>query len=107
VAPPPGISSDQFLYFFHQANQPITYLAHSNLIAAGTTVLTPAQIYQLGKGLDAIHSRFSPAYGPASGNKGWYAMDVEFKFDDYDAPGTTPTLSIKQARPYPGRGTQQ
>jgi hypothetical protein len=34
-------------------------------------------------------------------------MDVEFKFDDYDAPGTTPALYIKQARPYPGRGTEQ
>jgi hypothetical protein len=106
VAPPPGITSDQFLYFFHEPNQPITYLAHSNLIATGTTVLTPAQIHQLGKALDAIHERFSPAYGPASGNNGWYAMDVEFKFDDYDAPSATPTLYIKQARPYPGRGDQ-
>ncbi|MGK3995495.1 hypothetical protein [Sorangium sp. So ce1024] len=52
----------------------------------------------------AIHERFSPAYGPASGNNGWYAMDVEFKFDDEANPNEPPTLYIKQARPYPGRG---
>ncbi|EYF01638.1 hypothetical protein [Chondromyces apiculatus] len=34
---------------------------------------------------------------------GWYAMDVEFKFDDDAAPDLPPTLYIKQARPYPGR----
>jgi hypothetical protein len=28
-------------------------------------------------------------------------MDVEFKFDDEAAPGTLPTLYVKQARPYP------
>jgi hypothetical protein len=30
-------------------------------------------------------------------------MDCEFKFDDEANPGTTPTLYIKQARPYPGQ----
>lgn len=103
VAPPPGVTSDQFLYYFSQPNQPITFLAHSNLIAPGATVLTTTQTYQLGKALDAIHKRFSAAYGPAAGNLGWYAMDVEFKFDD-DGTGGTPALFIKQARPYPGRG---
>ena len=38
----------------------------------------------------------------AAGNQGWYAMDVEFKFDG--EPGETPKLAIKQARPHPGRG---
>ena len=42
------------------------------------------------------HDRFSAAYGPASGNTGFYAMDCEFKFED--------GLYVKQARPYPGRG---
>lgn len=102
VHPPPGTTSDQFLYFFSSPNQPITYLAHSNLVAAGTTVLTTRQIYNLGLALDAIHDRFSPAYGPAAGNNDWYAMDVEFKFDDEG--GTEPVLFVKQARPYPGRG---
>jgi hypothetical protein len=104
VAPPPGVSSDEFLYFFSQPNQPISYIAHSSLIPAGATVLTAKQVYQLGQALDAIHRRFSPAYGPASGNTGWYAMDIEFKFDDEADPSQPATLYIKQARPYPGRG---
>ncbi|MDC3960290.1 PEP/pyruvate-binding domain-containing protein [Polyangium jinanense] len=106
VAPPPGVTSDQFLYYFTQPNQPITYLTHSSLLPGGERVLTTAQIHQLGVALDAIHARFSPAYGPAAGNNGWYAMDIEFKFDDEAAPGETPTLYIKQARPYPGRGNE-
>lgn len=32
---------------------------------------------------------------------GWYAIDSEFKFDDFASPGELPTLYIKQARPYP------
>lgn len=106
VAPPPGVTSDQFLYYFSQPNQPITYLTHSSIIPVGSTVLTNVQIHSLGVALDAIHKRFSPAYGPGAGNNGWYAMDIEFKFDDESAPGQSPTLYIKQARPYPGRGGQ-
>ena len=104
VHPPPGIASDQFLYFFGSPNQPISYLAHSSLVPAGETVLSSKQVHELGTALTAIHSRFSPAYGPAAGNDGWYAMDIEFKFDDEADPGQPPTLYIKQARPYPGRG---
>lgn len=106
VAPPPGVSSDQFLYYFSQPNQPITYLTHSSIIPTGKTVLNTVQIHSLGVALDAIHKRFSPAYGPAAGNNGWYAMDIEFKFDDEADPTKDPTLYIKQARPYPGRGSQ-
>ncbi|AUX43393.1 hypothetical protein SOCE26_048410 [Sorangium cellulosum] len=104
VAPPAGVTNDEFLYFFSQPNQPVTYLTHSSLMPEGQTVLSAAQVHQLGVALDAIHARFSPAYGPAAGNSGWYAMDVEFKFDDDASPGEPPTLYIKQARPYPGRG---
>ncbi|WP_434046743.1 MULTISPECIES: PEP/pyruvate-binding domain-containing protein [Sorangium] len=104
VAPPAGVTNDEFLYFFNQPNQPVTYLTHSSLMPEGQTVLSAAQIHQLGVALDAIHERFSPAYGPASGNNGWYAMDVEFKYDDDASPDEPPTLYIKQARPYPGRG---
>ena len=102
VHPPAGVTSDQFIYQFAQPGQPITYLSHSNIIDAGKTVLTTAQVNELGKALDAIHTRFSPAYGPQAGNNGWYAMDVEFKFDD-DGSGT-PKLYVKQARSNPGRG---
>ncbi len=105
VHPPAGVTSDSFLYFFDNPNQPITFIAHSNLVPEGETVLTSAQTHELGKALDAIHERFSAAYGPKSGNKGWYAMDVEFKFDDMDQPDGKPGLFIKQARPYPPRST--
>lgn len=104
VAPPAGVTNDELLYFFNQPNQPVTYLTHSSLMPEGQTVLSAAQIHQLGVALDAIHERFSPAYGPAAGNNGWYAMDVEFKYDDDASPDEPPTLYIKQARPYPGRG---
>jgi len=101
VHPPKGVQTDQMLYYFNSPNQPISYLAHSNLIPVGTTVLTKYQLYTLGSALAAIHDRFSAAYGPAIGNNGWYAMDVEFKFDNDEAPAELPRLYIKQARPYP------
>jgi len=102
VHPPPGITSDEFIYQFTYPGQPIIFISHSNLVADGKTVLTTAQTYELGAALDLIHRRFSPAFGPGAGNNGWYAMDVEFKFDG--APGEVPVLAIKQARPHPGRG---
>jgi hypothetical protein len=101
VHPPAGIDSDQLLLFFDNPNQPVTYLSHSNLVNAGETVLSNAQLHQLGTALSAIHDRFSPAYGPAAGNSDWYAMDVEFKFDDDQDKSQPPTLWVKQARPYP------
>jgi hypothetical protein len=107
VHPPAGVSSDQFLYFFSNPNQPITYISHSNLVADGETVLDTRQAYELGTALAAIHERFSAAYGPKSGNSGWYAMDVEFKFDDDGSTDGRAKLFVKQARPYPGRGTSQ
>jgi hypothetical protein len=58
----------------------------------------------LGVALTAIHERVSPAYGPASGNTGFYAMDCEFKFSNEADPSEPATLYVKQARPYPGRG---
>ncbi len=100
VAPPPGISSDQLVYYYDQPNQPVSYIAHSSLVASGTTVLSSTQLHELGAALAAIRARFSPAYGPAGGNNGWYAMDCEFKFDDDASPGQPPTLYIKQTRPY-------
>ncbi len=99
VAPPPGVQSDQLVYYFDQPNQPVAYIAHSSLIPKGQTVLTTAQLYELGSALAAIRTRFSPAYGPAAGNNGWYGLEVDFKFDDEATPGT-PKLFIKQARPY-------
>ena len=79
---------------------PTTYLAHSNLVPSGTTVLTPTEIHDLGVALDAIHRYFAEVY-QAPGE--FYGMDVEFKFDDLDS-ASAPELYVKQARPYPGWG---
>ena len=49
----------------------------------------------------------SDFYGPAIGNNGWYAMDVEFKFDNEAAPAELATLYVKQARPYPKSGDSE
>jgi hypothetical protein len=100
VHPPPGITSDSFLYQFTFPGQPIIYYTHSNVISTGEHVLTDRQVYDLGVALNVIHQRFTNAYAPPGG--GWYAMDCEFKFDDEATPGTAPSLYIKQARPYPG-----
>jgi hypothetical protein len=107
VHPPPGVTSDSFLYFFSNPNQPVTFIAHSNLVPEGETVLDATQTHELGVALNAIHERFSAAYGPKAGVKDWYAMDVEFKFDDMDQTDGKPHLFVKQARPYPGRGASQ
>jgi hypothetical protein len=101
VHPPKGVTSDMILYYYYSPNQPTSYLARSNLIPVGTTVLTKYQLFTLGTALSAIHERFSAAYGPAYGNNGWYAMDVEFKFDNDEAPDALAKLYVKQARPYP------
>ncbi|MET0342480.1 MAG: PEP/pyruvate-binding domain-containing protein [Polyangiales bacterium] len=104
VHPPPGVTNDEFLYFFSAPNRPITFLTHSTLVPKGATVLTTRQTYSLGQALQAIHDRFSAAYGPKAGNNGYYAMDVEFKFDDEGSADGSVQLFIKQARPHPGRG---
>ena len=99
------MSSDEFLYFYDQPNRPITFLSRSNLVPDGETVLTTRQTYELGMALSAIHARVSAAYGPAAGNNGWYAMDIEFKFDNEDVGlDQEAVLFIKQARPYPEPG---
>jgi hypothetical protein len=104
VLPPAGVTSDQFVYHYDLPGQPIVYLAHSNLIAAGATVLTRGQVEELGRALSAIHAYFNPVYGPLTPER-FYGMDVEFKFNtEPDDPSQTSRLVIKQARPYPGRG---
>ncbi len=99
VLPPPGVESDYFIYYFYYPGQPATYLAHSNLVAPGATVLTATQTFALGQALDALHTFFAPVYRHPDR---FYGMDVEFKFDA--PPGAEPRLFIKQARPHPGWG---
>jgi hypothetical protein len=105
VKPPEGTRSDQILYYHQLPGQPIVYLSRSSLVPAGQTVLTREQVHDLGNALDAIHQYYAPAYAPPPGQTGFYAMDVEFKFDA--APGQTPKLVVKQCRPHPGWGLQQ
>jgi len=105
VHPPPNVTSDQLIYFYDQAQVTPSYLAHSSLtIPAGSHVLDDGQLLELGAALSAIHTRFRPAYGPGVGLSDWYAMDVEFKYDDEGTSDGKVHLWVKQARPYPGRG---
>ncbi|MBW2276844.1 MAG: hypothetical protein JRF63_05085 [Deltaproteobacteria bacterium] len=102
VAPEPGVTTEQLLLLYEFPGQPIIYLAHSNMIPPDETVLSRAQILELGDALSAIHAFFSEAY--ETGNpEDFYAMDTEFKFDD-DWGGSGEELWLKQARPYPGWG---
>lgn len=96
VLPPPGVLTESILYFFDRPDQPATYLSRSNLVPDGETVLNAAQLFELGQALDAMRRYFTPIYGPR--NAGFWAMDVEFKFDG--PPGEAPALYIKQARPF-------
>ncbi len=98
VSPEPGLLPDAYLHYFHDPGEPIVYIQHSTIVPAGETVLTRTESHDLGVALDAIHTFFQPAYGETND---WYAMDVEWKFDDKYTPGT-PTVWIKQARPFPG-----
>jgi hypothetical protein len=99
VQPAQGVSTDQFIYFIDQPGQPVVFIARSNLVPAGTSVLTNAQIQELGAGLVEIREFFRSTYGPPPEDPSrWYAMDVEFKFE---APaGEAPALWVKQARPH-------
>jgi hypothetical protein len=97
VTPDRDTLPEAYLHYFGSPGQPLVYTQRSSLVAEGAAVLSPEQSYRLGLGLDAIHKYFAAAYG-ASG--GWYALEVDWKFDDKRTPGE-PSLFIKQARPYP------
>ncbi len=99
VLPPPGVTTDQLLYYYDFPNQPIVYIANSNLTWDDGPVLTNSQIYELGGVLKEIHNYFYPVYGSAGA---YYGMDVEFKFDDLESG--SPEVYVKQARPYPAWG---
>lgn len=100
VHPSPSITTDQYLHYFDSPGQPVSYISSSSLVDEGATVLSNAQVRELGVALEKIRSYFSPAYAPKTPGA-WWAMDVEFKFDG--EIGETPQLYVKQARPYGNR----
>jgi len=101
VFPVDGVTTDQIIYYFDLPNQPAVYIQQSNLIPDGQTVLTESELYELGSSLKAVHDHFYPVYGTQGG---FYAMDTEFKFDENPTTGEV-QLYLKQARPYPGWGS--
>jgi pyruvate, water dikinase len=101
VQPSSYIVADQLMYYFFHDNQPATYYAHSSLVPAGTTVLSRRELFELGKALRAIRNHFRAVYDPPAGF-GALPMDVEFK---RLGTGESSSIEVKQARPYPGRGT--
>ncbi|HSW60828.1 MAG TPA: PEP/pyruvate-binding domain-containing protein [bacterium] len=106
VLPDPNVKTDQILYQYDMPGSPIIYLDHSNLIPEGETVLSNSQVHELGKALKKIHLHFYKSYGPPADKPSqWYAMDVEFKFDE-DESGKM-GLVVKQARPHYGRGGEE
>lgn len=107
VQPDPGVTTEQFIYYYAMPGQPINYLSTSSLVDEGEHVLTARQAHDLATALELIHNRFSFAYGPGAGNTGWYAMDTEFKLDDVTDSGGEPQIYLKQARPHPGRGSTE
>lgn len=106
VSPDPGVVADQIIYFHYHSGQPATYLAHSSLVPAGETVLSRAELFDLGRSLDAIRRHFTGIYDPPEGFAA-LPMDVEWKLvPDADGAGGR-HIEIKQARPWPGRGESQ
>jgi hypothetical protein len=100
---PAGVTTDQLLYYVGASGNNAVYISRTNqAIPDGrTTILTDAQVGDLVRALVLIQDAFRKAYTEDSG---WYAMDVEFKFAAQDAWGiatSSPSLWIKQARPYP------
>lgn len=102
VFPPPGVTTDQIIYYFDRPNRPAVYIQHSSLIPKDRTVLQPDELYDLGVALDAVHKTFQPIYGTGPG---FYGMDTEFKLDQDPRTGEL-TIYLKQARPYPGWAAQ-
>jgi len=71
----------------------IQYIRHSNLIPAGTHILTKEQVFDLADAMGRVQKHFQALYGVRPTDKD-FAMDIEFKIT---AEGR---LVIKQARPW-------
>ncbi|HTE52883.1 MAG TPA: PEP/pyruvate-binding domain-containing protein [Kofleriaceae bacterium] len=97
VQPPEsGIVADQLLYFYFYNNQPATYFTHSSLVADGQTVLSRAELFQLGSALSAIRDHFAGLYELPDG---FARLPLDIEFERVGG-----VVEVKQARPHPGRG---
>jgi len=96
--PAPGVTSEQFLYRWGQA-QPVIWQEHSSFLR-DANILRPGEIDLLVCRLRAIHDHFKPKVDPEN-KVPWFAMEIEFKIDDtpMSVEGNR-KLSIKQARPF-------
>jgi hypothetical protein len=99
---PEGVTTDQLLYYVGASGNNAVYVSRTNqqLPKDRSNVLTEVEVGELVRALTLIKDTFRKAYA----EEGWYAMDVEFKFapqDEWGVATSTPTLWIKQARPYP------
>ena len=103
VQPTPTIVADQLMYYYFHNGQPATYYARSNLVRPGETVMTRAELFDLGRSLAAVRDHFARFFTPPVGY-GQLPMDVEWKLVD---DGAARVIWLKQARPYPGRGDKQ
>jgi hypothetical protein len=101
VEPTAGVVADQLLYFYFHNGSPATYLVHSSLVPAGGTVLSRDDMFELGQALAAVRQHFTTLYKPPTGFAS-LPMDVEWKVV---AANGERHVWLKQARPYPGRGT--
>jgi len=99
---PPGVTTDQFLYYVGAPGNPVVYISYTNqpLPAGWKTVLTDQQIGQMGSGLTLINKVFKKAFTDTSG---WYALEVEVEFSPTDAIGNAGPNSLwfKQVTVYP------
>jgi pyruvate, water dikinase len=98
----PSVTSEQFIYHYEFVGQPIVLLARSNQAPAGTTVLTVAQTYALGRALMEIKAFFNPVYG--GGGLDRSGMHTEFTLVKAAeaGPGVEPLIIMEGLRPYTG-----
>ena len=99
---PPGVTTDQFVYYYNVPNNPILYIAHTNqpLPAGWKTVLTDQQIHEVGAGLTLINNTFRKVFTDSTG---WFALELEVDFSPTDSIGNPgpDSLWFKQVTIYP------
>ncbi len=94
----PDANSEPEEILLHQSGDYYEILGTSNQVAAGTLLMSDAQMKQLAEHLTAIHERFAELYNPGTNQP--FAIEIEFKITAANI------LAIKQARPWVFAGAQ-